>query len=451
MSKSIAIQNVNIVNEGEIYTASVWIFNGIIQEISEDPIEEEVDEEIDGTGLYLMPGIIDGQVHFRDPGLTHKADLNSETRAAVAGGVTSFFDMPNTVPNALTPALVEEKNSIAAQKSLANYCFMLGINNDNVDEVLATDTSKYPCLTDDGLYFTKKGNLLADSPQILEKIFSKSKTMLAIHSELEAIIEANEEKFKAQYGDDVPVELHPIIRSEEACYQSTVRAIELAKKHNARLHILHLSTAKETDLFDNSIPLEEKKITTEASVHHLWFTDKDYARLGKKIKWNPAIKTQKDKDGLLAAVLDDRIDIITTDHAPHAWEEKDKPYFQSMSGAPLVQHSLVTMLEFYHEGKISFEKIVEKMSHNVAILYGINDRGFIREGYAADLTLVDLNKKWTVKKDNILYKCGWSPLEGYTFKSKVIHTFVNGNHVYNNGEFNESQKGEKLSFYQREF
>lgn len=451
MLKSTAIQNVNIVNEGEIYTASVWIFNGMIQEISEEPITEEVDEEIDGKGLFLFPGIIDGQVHFRDPGLTHKADLNSETRAAVAGGVTSFFDMPNTVPNALTPALVEEKNRIAAQKSLANYCFMLGINNDNVDEILATDTSVYPCLTDDGLYFTKKGNLLADSPQILEKIFSKSQTMLAIHSELEAIIEANEEKFREQYGDDVPVELHPIIRSEEACYQSSVRAIELAKKHNARLHILHLSTAKETDLFDNSIPLEEKKITTEASVHHLWFTDKDYARLGKKIKWNPAIKTQKDKDGLLAAVLDDRIDIITTDHAPHAWEEKDKPYFQSMSGAPLVQHSLVTMLEFYHEGKISLEKIVEKMSHNVAILYGINDRGFIREGFAADLTLVDLNKKWTVKKDNILYKCGWSPLEGYTFKSKVIHTFVNGNHVYNNGVFNEDQKGEKLTFYKREF
>jgi dihydroorotase len=451
MLKSTAIQNVKIVNEGEIYTASVWIFNGIIQEISEEPITEEVDEEIDGKGLFLFPGIIDGQVHFRDPGLTHKADLNSETRAAVAGGVTSFFDMPNTVPNALTPALVEEKNRIAAQKSLANYCFMLGINNDNVDEILATDTSVYPCLTDDGLYFTKKGNLLADSPQILEKIFSKSQTMLAIHSELEAIIEVNEEKFREQYGDDVPVELHPIIRSEEACYQSSVRAIELAKKHNARLHILHLSTAKETELFDNSIPLEEKKITTEASVHHLWFTDKDYARLGKKIKWNPAIKTQKDKDGLLAAVLDDRIDIITTDHAPHAWEEKDKPYFQSMSGAPLVQHSLVTMLEFYHEGKISLEKIVEKMSHNVAILYGINDRGFIREGFAADLTLVDLNKKWTVKKDNILYKCGWSPLEGYTFKSKVIHTFVNGNHVYNNGVFNEDQKGEKLTFYKREF
>jgi dihydroorotase len=354
--------------------------------------------------------------------------------------------MPNTIPNALTPELIEDKNKLAASKSLANYCFFMGINNDNMDDVLATDTSKYPCLTDDGLYFTKKGNLLADSPETMEKLFSKCKTIVAIHSEKEAIIEANEEKFRAEYGEDVPVKFHPIIRSVDACYEATVRAIKIAKKHNARLHILHLSTGKETSLFRNDIPLSEKRITTEASVHHLWFTDKDYERLGKKIKWNPAIKSQYDKDTLLEAVIDDRIDIITTDHAPHAWEEKDKPYFSSMSGAPLIQHSLVTMLEFYQDGKITLEKLAEKMCHNPAILYGIKNRGFIKEGYQADLTLVDLNQSWTVAKENILYKCGWSPLEGQTFKSKVTQTIVNGSLVYNEGKFDESQKGAQLEF-----
>lgn len=446
MSKKIAIQNANIVNEGKVTLGSVLIIDDKIAKVSSELITGDLDQEIDGTGKYLFPGVIDGQVHFREPGLTHKADLHSESRAAVAGGVTSFIDMPNTIPNALTPELIEDKNKLAASKSLANYCFFMGINNDNMDDVLATDTSKYPCLTDDGLYFTKKGNLLADSPETMEKLFSKCKTIVAIHSEKEAIIEANEEKFKAEYGEDVPVKFHPIIRSVDACYEATVRAIEIAKKHNARLHILHLSTGKETSLFRNDIPLSEKRITTEASVHHLWFTDKDYERLGKKIKWNPAIKSQYDKDTLLEALIDDRIDIITTDHAPHAWEEKDKPYFSSMSGAPLIQHSLVTMLEFYQDGKITLEKLAEKMCHNPAILYGIKNRGFIREGYQADLTLVDLNQSWTVAKENILYKCGWSPLEGQTFKSKVTQTFVNGSLVYNEGKFDESQKGAQLEF-----
>lgn len=446
MSKKIAIQKVNIVNEGKVTLGSVLIIDDKIAKVSTELITGDFDQEIDGTGKYLFPGVIDGQVHFREPGLTHKADLHSESRAAVAGGVTSFIDMPNTIPNALTPELIENKNKLAALKSLANYCFFMGINNDNMDDVLATDTSKYPCLTDDGLYFTKKGNLLADSPETMEKLFSKCKTIVAIHSEKEAIIEANEEKFRAEYGEDVPVKFHPIIRSVDACYEATVRAIEIAKKHNARLHILHLSTGKETSLFRNDIPLSEKRITTEASVHHLWFTDKDYERLGKKIKWNPAIKSQYDKDTLLEALIDDRIDIITTDHAPHAWEEKDKPYFSSMSGAPLIQHSLVTMLEFFQDGKITLEKLAEKMCHNPAILYGIKNRGFIKEGYQADLTLVDLNKSWTVSKENILYKCGWSPLEGQTFKSKVTQTFVNGSLVYNDGIFDETQKGAQLEF-----
>ena len=447
---TILIRNAKIVNEGAIFEGDILIENEFIKEIAEKISPKSSDcVIIDAEGSYVIPGAIDDQVHFREPGLTHKGNIETESRAAVAGGITSFIEQPNTVPNAVTQELLEDKYQIAAKTSYANYSFMMGGTNDNLEEVLKTNPRNVAGIK---LFLgSSTGNMLVDNPEVLEKIFSSTKMLIAVHCEDEATIKANTQKYKEEYGDDIPMKFHHLIRSEEACYLSSSRAIELAKKTGARLHVFHLSTAKEMELFTNKIPLEQKQITAEVCVHHLWFTDKDYARLGKKIKWNPAIKTQKDKDGLLAAVLDDRIDIITTDHAPHAWEEKDKPYFQSMSGAPLVQHSLVTMLEFYHEGKISLEKIVEKMSHNVAILYGINDRGFIREGYAADLTLVDLNKKWTVKKDNILYKCGWSPLEGYTFKSKVIHTFVNGNHVYNNGEFNESQKGEKLSFYQREF
>jgi len=443
MNQSILIKNATIVNEGKSFLADVLMSDGLIRQIGNIDIEPKY-QVIDGTGKYLFPGIIDGQVHFRDPGLTHKGDLYTESKAAVAGGVTSFIDMPNTVPNILTVESLREKYDIASKKSLANYGFFLGVNADNIDEVIKTDTSQLLGVSDDGLYFTKKGNLLADSPETMEKLFANCKSIIAIHSEKEEIVEANEQAFREKYGEDIPAKFHPIIRSTQGCYEATVRAIALAKKHNARLHILHLTTEAETHLFQNDIPLQEKKITTEVSVHHLWFSDKDYDRLGMLIKWNPAIKTAQDKEGLLKALLDDRIDIITTDHAPHTLEEKQKPYFQSMSGAPMVQHSLNCMLEFYKQGRISLEKIVEKMCHNPGILYQMEKRGFIREGYYADLTLVDLNSPWTVAKDNILYKCGWSPLEGTTFQTAIKQTFVNGNLVYDNGRFNEGIKGMEL-------
>lgn len=443
MSQSTLIQQVTLVNEGKIQVADVLIQGERIQKIGSIPAKDHY-QLVDGRGKYLLPGVIDGQVHFRDPGLTHKADLTSESKAAIAGGVTSFIEMPNTRPNTLTLELWADKYELASTKSLANYGFLLGITADNLDEVIQWDTSKHLAITDDGLYFTGKGNILADQPAMLEKLFAAHKGLIAIHSEKEEIIEKNEELYREKYGENVPIACHPLIRSEQACYEATERAIGLAEKHGARLHILHLSTAKETDLFRNDIPLEEKNITTEVSVHHLWFTDQDYERLGTLIKWNPAIKTQKDKDGLLAALLDDRIDIITTDHAPHTLEEKQKPYFQSMSGAPLVQHSLNCLLEFYAEGKISLEKVVEKMCHNPAILYRIKERGYIREGYFADLTLVDLNSEWTVSKENILYKCGWSPLEGTTFHSKVLNTWVNGHLAYAEGVFHEEVKGKAL-------
>jgi dihydroorotase len=442
--KRFLIKNATVVNEGASFIADVLLADGYIQQIGTIDIEPS-HKVIDGTGKHLFPGIIDGQVHFRDPGLTHKGDLYTESKAAIAGGVTSFIDMPNTVPNILTIESLREKYEIASQKSLANYSFFLGVNGDNIDEVIKMDTSQFIGVSDDGLYFTKKGNLLADSPEKMEKLFANCNSIIAIHSEKEEIVEANEQAFKKKYGENIPAKFHPIIRSTEGCYEATERAIAIAKKHNARLHILHLTTAAETHLFQNNIPLKEKKITTEVSVHHLWFSDKDYDRLGMLIKWNPAIKSEKDKQGLLKALLDDRIDIITTDHAPHTLEEKEKPYFQSMSGAPMVQHSLNCMLEFYKQGLISLEKIVEKMCHNPAILYRIKNRGFIREGYFADLTLVDLNSQWTVAKDNLLYKCGWSPLEGTNFQAKIKQTFVNGNLVYDNGKFNETIKGMEIT------
>ncbi|MFN4892312.1 MAG: dihydroorotase [Bacteroidota bacterium] len=443
MSHRIIIKNASLVNEGKIFQSDLLISDGKIDKIG-NLENEKADTTIDGAGKFLFPGIIDGQVHFREPGLTHKADLYSESKAAIAGGVTSFIDMPNTFPNVLNMEILNEKYRIAAEKSLANFGFFLGVNGDNLDEVLQLDTSKLLAVSDDGLYFTKKGNLLADNPQTLEKLFANCKSLIAIHSEKEQIIEANEELFREKYGENIPAECHPLIRSEQACFEATERAIGLANKYGARLHILHLTTEAETHLFRNDIPLKEKKITTEVSVQHLWFSDEDYARLGMLIKWNPAIKTEKDKKGLLKALIDDRIDIITTDHAPHAMEEKQKPYFQSMSGAPMVQHALNVMLEFYRQGEISLEKIVEKMCHNPATLYGMEKRGFIREGYHADLTLVDLNTDWQVDKSNILYKCGWSPLEGATFHSKVTHTFVNGNLVFENGIFHEGSRGMAL-------
>ena len=440
MSDKILIKNISIINEGQITEADVLIEGNFIQKIG--TINDESNARlIDGKGKYLFPGIIDGQVHFRDPGLTHKGDMLTESKAAVAGGVTSFIDMPNTVPNVLSMEILNEKYRIASEKSLANYGFFLGVNGENVDEIIKTDTSKVLAVSDDGLYFTKKGNLLADNPAILEKLFANCKTIVAIHSEKEQIIEVNEDVYREIYGDDVPVQYHPLIRSEQACYEATKQAIELANKYNARLHILHLTTEAETHLFRNDIPLTEKNITTEVSVHHLWFSDKDYERLGTLIKWNPAIKTEKDKQGLLKALIDDRIDIVTTDHAPHTLEEKQKNYFQAMSGAPIVQFSLNIMLEFYKQGLISLEKIAEKMCHNPAILYHIEKRGFIREGYFADLAIVDLDSSFTVTPENILSKCGWSPLTGTTFQTKVTHTFVNGNLVYKNGHIYDSVKG----------
>ncbi len=447
MAEKTLLKNIAVVNEGQITVTDVLIDNGLIRKIgqSDDP-DATV---IDGTGKYLFPGIIDGQVHFREPGLTHKADMHSESRAAVAGGTTSFIDMPNTLPNVLSMDILNEKYRIAAEKSLANFGFFLGVNGDNLDEIIQLDTSRLLAVSDDGLYFTKKGNLLADNPETMEKLFANCKSIIAIHSEKEQIIEENEQFYREKYGENVPVELHPVIRSEKACYEATKRAIDIANKHKARLHILHLTTEAETHLFRNDIPLEEKNITTEVSVHHLWFSDKDYERLGTLIKWNPAIKTEKDRKGLLDALLDDRIDIITTDHAPHTLEEKQRPYFQAMSGAPIVQFSLNIMLEFYRQGLISLEKIAEKMCHNPAILYQIEKRGFIREGYFADLTMVDLDASSTVDKDSIYSKCGWSPLEGTTFHSKVIRTFVNGNMVYDNGTFNETIKGCALTKYRQ--
>jgi len=443
MSKRILIKNTTIVNEGQSRITDVLLSNGKIEQVGTVKPKPN-DKIIDGTGKHLFPGIIDAQVHFRDPGLTHKGDLHTESKAAVAGGVTSFIDMPNTVPNILTVDGLKEKYNIASQKSLANYSFFLGVNGDNIDDIINTDTSKFIGVSDDGLYFTKKGNLLADNPETMEKLFANCKSIIAIHSEKEKIVEENEDIYREKFGENIPAKFHPVIRSTKGCYEATKRAIELAKKHDARLHILHLTTEAETSLFRNDIPLEEKKITTEVSVHHLWFSDQDYDRLGMLIKWNPAIKTKEDKEGLLKALLDDRIDIITTDHAPHTFEEKQQTYFQSMSGAPMVQHTLNCMLEFYKQGLISLEKIVEKMCHNPAILYKMEHRGFIREGYFADLTLVDLNNEWTVHKNNLLYKCGWSPLEGTTFQTAIQQTFVNGNLVYDNGEFNETINGMEI-------
>jgi dihydroorotase len=448
MTERTIIKNISTINEGQIIVQDLLIENNIIRNIGQlnDDCNAKV---IDGTNKYLFPGIIDGQVHFREPGLTHKGDLYTESKAAVAGGVTSFIDMPNTVPNVLTIDILNEKYQIASEQSLANFGFFLGVNNDNLDEVIKLDTSKLLGLSDDGLYFTKKGNLLADNPETMEKLFANCKSIIAIHSEKEQIVEENEHLYRSKYGENVPIEFHPLIRSAQACFEATKRAIELATKHNARLHILHLTTELETHLFNNDVPLAQKKITTEVSVQHLWFSNKDYKRLGTLIKWNPAIKTENDRLGLLKALLDDRIDIVTTDHAPHSLEEKQKPYFQSMSGAPMVQHALNIMLEFHKQGLISLEKVAEKMCHNPATLYRIDKRGFLREGYFADLTIVDLNESWTVGKKNILYKCGWSPLDGTTFQTKVTHTFVNGKLIFDNGHFNETNRGQALTVTNR--
>jgi dihydroorotase len=440
---SLLIKNATLVNENKIFVADVFIQNERIFKIGTN-LNPEADRIIDATGLYLLPGLIDDQVHFREPGLTHKGTIYSESKAAVAGGITSFMEMPNTLPNVFTQELLEDKFRIAEKSSLANYSFFMGASNDNIEEVLKTNPQQVCGIK--VFMGSSTGNMLVDNDATLEALFSSCKMLIATHCEDETTIRNNTAIYKEKYGENIPIECHPSIRSAEACYLSSSLAVSLAKKHGTRLHVLHISTAKELDLFDNKLPLQDKKITAEACIHHLWFSDADYAEKGMQIKWNPAIKTAADRAAILAAVLDDRIDVIATDHAPHTLEEKGNTYLKAPSGAPLVQHALVVLLEMYHQQKISLEKIVQKMCHNVAILFQIEKRGFIREGYWADLVLVDLKDPWTVHPDTILYHCGWSPLEGQTFSSKIYATFVNGQPVYEKGLFQEAVKGKRLIF-----
>lgn len=441
---SYIIKNAIIVNENNTFKSDVLIENEIIKEIATNITALENTTIIDAKGKYLIPGFIDDQVHFREPGLTHKANIATESKAAVAGGITTFIEQPNTVPQATTQELLENKFKIAAKTSYANYSFMFGGTNDNLEELLKTDPKKVAGIK---LFLgSSTGNMLVDDLEVLEKIFSSTKMIISLHCEDEATIRKNTAEFKEKFGDDIPIKYHPIIRSEEACYISSSKAVELAKKTGARIHIFHISTAKETELFRNDIPLEEKQITAEVCIHHLWFNDADYDEKGTFIKWNPAVKTEQDRLGLWEALLDDRIDVLATDHAPHTLEEKNNVYTKAPSGGPLVQHAVTAILEKVKEGVIPIEKAVEKMSHNPAKLFQIEKRGFVKEGYYADLVLIDTNKSQTVTKENILYKCGWSPFEGTTFSSTITHTFVNGNLMYNEGIFNEETKGKRLTF-----
>ncbi len=441
----ILIKNAKIVNEGTIFEGDVLVENDLIVEIS-DSISAKSSNctIIDAEGNYLMPGAIDDQVHFREPGLTHKGDIESESRAAVAGGITSFIEQPNTVPNAVTQELLEQKYQIAANTSYANYSFMMGGTNDNLDEILKTDPRNVAGLK---LFLgSSTGNMLVDNPESLEKIFSSTNLLIAVHCEDENTIKTNLEKYKAEFGENIPVECHPLIRSEEACYLSSSKTVELAKRTGARLHVFHISTAKELNLFTNKIPLEDKRITAEVCIHHLWFSDEDYKTKGNFIKWNPAVKTANDRKALWEALNDGRIDVVATDHAPHTLEEKKQSYSKAPSGGPLVQHAIVAMFESYHQGKISIEKIVEKMCHNPAKIFKIENRGFIKVGYFADLVIVNPGLPWSVKKENILAKCGWSPFEGYTFKSRITHTFVNGQLVYAAFKVKDIRAGKRLLF-----
>lgn len=442
---SILIKNARIVSEGKITEGDVFIEEKFIKEIAPSISAKHPDTQIiDAENKYLMPGMIDDQVHFREPGLTHKADIATESKAAIAGGITSFIEMPNTVPQATTITELDKKFDIAAKTSFANYSFMFGGTNDNLDEILKVDSKNVAALK---LFLgSSTGNMLVDNPEILENIFSKTDLLIAVHCEDEQTIRNNTKQFVAEYGDDIPIQYHPVIRSEEACYLSSSQAIKLAKKTGARLHVFHVSTAKEMALFSNKKPLEEKQITAEVCIHHLWFSDEDYDKKGTLIKWNPAVKTVQDRDALWKALLEDKIDVIATDHAPHTKEEKSNPYTKAPSGGPLVQHAVVALMEACHSGKISIEKIVEKMAHNPAILFQIEKRGFIREGYYADLILVDTNNPWTVMPENILYKCGWSPFEGTTFKSRITHTILNGTLVYHNAKFTNQKAAMRLTF-----
>lgn len=443
--KQYIIKDTCLVNEGKKTYGDVLIKNGRIEKIADSVETKGNSEEIPGTGQFLIPGAIDDQVHFREPGLTHKATIYTEARAAVAGGVTGFMEMPNTQPPVFTQELLENKYSIAKETSLANYSFFMGTSNDNIEEILKTNDKKDKVCGVKVFMGSSTGNLLVDNPLMLDKVFAGSELLIATHCEDEAIIKANLKAAKERKGKLEPSD-HPIIRNEEACFESSFRAIQYAKKYNSRLHILHISTAKELQLFTNMIPLADKRITAEVCVHHLHFTSDDYAELGNRIKCNPAIKAPENREALWKALLDDRLDVIATDHAPHTWEEKQEDYEHAHAGLPLVQHSVQLMLQYVKEGKISIEKVVEKMSHAVADCFRIRERGYIREGYHADLVLVNMDQPNTVCKENILYKCGWSPLEGVHFPASVTHTFINGHLVYGNGVFDESQKGMRMEF-----
>ncbi|HLT51186.1 MAG TPA: dihydroorotase [Arenibacter sp.] len=437
------LKNATIVNEGQIYTGDILLEDRIIQKLDTN-ITASGAKVIDIQGKYVIPGAIDDQVHFREPGLTHKGTIGTESRAAVAGGITSFMEQPNTDPQTTTIAALEGKFEIAGQTAFANYSFLFGGTNDNLEELKRLD--KNACSGVKLFLGSSTGNMLVDNEEVIEKIFRNTEMVISTHCEDETTIRKNLAIFKARYGEDIPIKYHPAIRSAEACYLSSSKAVELAKKTGARLHIFHVSTGRETDLFRNDIPLEQKKITAEVCIHHLWFSEEDYETKGTLIKWNPAVKSAADRDQLWEALLDDRLDVIATDHAPHTLEEKNNIYTVAPSGGPLVQHALPAVLEYYRSGKISLERIVEKMCHNPAILFQVEKRGFVREGYYADLVVVDLNDSWKVTKDNIAYKCGWSPFEGDTFRSKITHTFVNGHLAYENGRFSEERNAMRLTF-----
>lgn len=444
MSKYL-IKQASIVNEGEIIIGDVLIADGRIIKIASS-ISVPNAHIVEAEGWHLLPGMIDDQVHFRDPGLTYKADISSESKAAVAGGITSYMDMPNTIPNTLTRELLEEKYAAAAHASLANYSFFMGISKNNLDEALRISAEDVCGISDDGLYFNADDGILANYPEALEKLFARAETLVALHSEDDSIIKQNTARYQKEYGTDIPIRFHAEIRNTDACLKATERVLGIAKKYNTRLHLLHISTLAEVNLFDNSTAVREKKITAEACVHHLWFSNADYEKLGNKIKWNPSVKTEADKTALLQALLSNKLDIIATDHAPHLDSEKNGNYFDVKPGGPLVQHALPVLTELYHQGKLSLTKIAEKTSHHVAEIYRIKDRGYIREGFYADLVLMDLNHVWQVTKNNLLYKCNWSPFENYTFKSKVMKTFVNGQLVYDDGKIIENSKGRRLQF-----
>ncbi len=440
------IKDARVVNEGQVFHADLLIRDGLIEKISFEKHLQTPENFIciDAEGLFLLPGVIDEHVHFREPGLTYKADVYTESKAAVAGGITSFMEMPNTNPPVLTQELLEEKYRLASEKSLANYSFYMGASNNNLNEVLKTDPEKVCGVK--VFMGSSTGNMLVDSDNVLEAIFSQVHMLIATHCEDDVIVQTNNQKYYKELGMKATTAVHPLIRTEEACYLSSAKAVALAKKYGTRLHVLHLSTARELSLFEADIPIEDKKITAEVCIHHLWFSDKDYNRKGNLMKWNPAVKTAADREALREALLKGGIDVVATDHAPHTLEEKQRPYFKAPSGGPMVQHALVAILELVHDGEIPLEQVVEKMCHNPARLFRIRNRGFIRPGFAADLVLVDMNHPWQVDQSNILYKCGWSPLEGETFHSRVIKTFVNGHLVYDCGDFDEEHKGHRLSF-----